>query len=591
MKGKIFLFLFALPFFGVGVWMGYSIAANLTDAWQMKQWIPVQATLQRAGYETHSGSDSNTYEAYAEYSYEYGGRLYINDRVGIAGGADNIGDYQQDMGRHLSALRNRGEAVTVYVDPANPADSIIDRSVRWGLIGFKSIFFFTFGGVGLGLMIWVFRAPKEKDLTDPKFQEAPWLANDKWQTAEIRSDSRATMWAGWAFAAFWNLISAPLPFVIYAEVTEKNNLFALIGLLFPVVGIGLITWAVKRTMEWKRFGPAPVTLDPFPGAIGGHVGGTIDVNLPYDANTQVSLTLTSLYSYVSGSGKNRSRKESAEWQDTQVAHVSPGNRGSRLSFRFDVPQDLHDSDADQSEDSYYLWRLNLNADLPGVDIDRDYEIPVYATGKKSEQLSELSIGQARTRQNKIDIKAIEKLVNLSYDAGGPVMHFPMGRNLFGGMVGAVIGAVFAGAGWFLLSREGALFMGSIFGLVGLLVVVATLYTVLNSLEVFQAGDEIRSVRRILGIPVKRSRMRRSDFVRFQKKTSAKTHSGKRHVIYYTISAVDRNGEKMVIGEGFRGVGQTDAAADLIAGLFGLRAQEGAAEIGSSGEEYDYLAAD
>jgi hypothetical protein len=591
MKGKIFLFLFALPFFGVGVWMGYSIAANLTDAWQMKQWIPVQATLQRAGYETHSGSDSNTYEAYAEYSYEYGGRLYINDRVGIAGGADNIGDYQQDMGRHLSALRNRGEAVTVYVDPANPADSIIDRSVRWGLIGFKSIFFFTFGGVGLGLMIWVFRAPKEKDLTDPKFQEAPWLANDKWQTAEIRSDSRATMWAGWAFAAFWNLISAPLPFVIYAEVTEKNNLFALIGLLFPVVGIGLITWAVKRTMEWKRFGPAPVTLDPFPGAIGGHVGGTIDVNLPYDANTQVSLTLTSLHSYVSGSGKNRSRKESAEWQDTQVAHVSPGNRGSRLSFRFDVPQDLHDSDADQGEDSYYLWRLNLNADLPGVDIDRDYEIPVYATGKKSEQLSELSIGQARTRQNKIDIKAIEKLVNLSYDAGGPVMHFPMGRNLFGGMVGAVIGAVFAGAGWFLLSREGALFMGSIFGLVGLLVVVATLYTVLNSLEVFQAGDEIRSVRRILGIPVKRSRMRRSDFVRFKKKTSAKTHSGKRHVIYYTISAVDRNGEKMVIGEGFRGVGQTDAAADLIAGLFGLRAQEGAAEIGSSEEEYDYLAAD
>jgi hypothetical protein len=39
MKGRIFLFLFALPFFGVGVWMGYSIAANITDAWQMRQWV------------------------------------------------------------------------------------------------------------------------------------------------------------------------------------------------------------------------------------------------------------------------------------------------------------------------------------------------------------------------------------------------------------------------------------------------------------------------------------------------------------------------------------------------------------------------
>ncbi len=352
MKGKIFLFLFALPFFGVGVWMGYSIVANLNEAWQMKQWAPEQATLRRAGYETHSGSDSTTYEAYAEYSYEFAGRMYSNDRVGISGGSDNIGNYQQDMGRVLSSAMNRGESITVYVDPENPSDSIIDRTVRWGMIGFKSIFFFVFGGVGLGLIIAVFRSPKEKDLDDPIYRDAPWLANDKWQTAEIRSGSRTAMWGGWALAAFWNLISAPLPFVIYTEVTEKDNLFALIGLLFPLVGIGLITWAMKSTLEWRRFGPAPVTLDPFPGSIGGHVGGTIDVNLPYDANTEIKLTLTSLHSYVSGSGKNRSRNESAEWQDTQVAHLSPGTKGSRLSFRFDVPENLQQSDATQSEDSY-----------------------------------------------------------------------------------------------------------------------------------------------------------------------------------------------------------------------------------------------
>ena len=53
MKGKLFLFLFALPFFGVGLWMGYSAGSNLADAWQMKQWVAVQGTLHRAGYETH----------------------------------------------------------------------------------------------------------------------------------------------------------------------------------------------------------------------------------------------------------------------------------------------------------------------------------------------------------------------------------------------------------------------------------------------------------------------------------------------------------------------------------------------------------
>jgi hypothetical protein len=128
MKGRIFLFLFALPFFGVGVWMGYSAGSNMVDAWQMKHWVPVQGTLLNAGYETHSGDDSYTYKAYANYTYEFGGQQYTNDRVAIAGGADNIGDYQQDMGSYLSGVRSRGETITVYVDPDEPSEAILSSS-------------------------------------------------------------------------------------------------------------------------------------------------------------------------------------------------------------------------------------------------------------------------------------------------------------------------------------------------------------------------------------------------------------------------------------------------------------------------------
>ena len=591
MRGKIFMFLFALPFFGVGVWMGYSAGANLVDAWQMKDWAQVQGTLTRAGYATHSGDDSDTYEAYADYTYVVNGQQYSNNRVGISGGADNIGDYQQDMGRYLSGIVNRGESIVIFFDPANPSDSIIDPNVRWGMVGFKSIFLFTFGGVGLGLMIFIFRAPKEKDLSAPEFRDQPWLANDDWQSAEVKSDSRASMWGSWAFAAFWNLVSAPLPFVIYTEVTEKDNLPALLGLMFPIVGIGLITWAIKRTLEWRRFGPAPVTLDPFPGSIGGHVGGTIDVNLPYDASTQFSITLTSLHSYVSGSGKNRSRKESAEWQDSQVAHVSPGAKGSRLSFRFDVPENLMASDATQDGDSCYIWRLSLKAELPGVDIDRDYEIPVYDTGERSAQLSEFSIKQARTEQNSMDVQAIEALANVSYEVGGRAMRYPMGRNLMAGFSGLIFGAIFSGVGWYLFNYESHPFMGGAFGFFGAIIVLSAFYFVLNSLEILQDGGEIRTVRRILGIPVKRQRMRRSDFVRFQKKASSKTQYGKQHVVHYTVSAVDSNGHSIVVGEGFKGASQADAAADYIALQFGLTLQSNAAATDPSISDYDLLAAD
>jgi len=590
MKGKILPLLFALPFFGVGVWMAYSIGSNLLDASRMKQWEPTQATLQRAGYERYSGDDSDTYEAYAQYTYEFGGQIFIGTRVAIAGGADNIGDYQTDLGNRLSRIMSSGDTVTVYVNLDNPSMAIVDPSVRWGLMGFKSIFLFVFGGVGLGLIIFVLRAPKKKDFSAPEFREKPWLANDKWQSALIRSSSKTAMYVAWGFAAFWNLISAYLPFVIYEEVTEKGNMPALLGLLFPVIGVGLLIWAMRRTLEWRRFGAAPVTLDPFPGSIGGHVGGMIDIKLPFDSTAQFSLTLSNLHSYVSGSGKNRSRKESAVWQDTQVAHVSSGSKGSILSFRFDVPEQLAESEADQSDDEYYLWRLNVKAELDGADFDRDYEIPVYATSEHSSRLSEFSINQAKTEQRQIDVEAIEGLVNLTHGATGRAMEFPMGRNLVSGIGGLLFGAVFAGAGWFLTVSEGHWFMGLIFGGVGSLIFLSGLYFMLNSLEITQDGGNIRAVRRIIGIKMKERVMHRSDFVRFDTKRTSTTQSGGKHVISYSVSAVDSNGQKMVVGEGFKGASQANAAAEFIGEKFGLREQRHSTATDASNGNSNFLTA-
>jgi len=171
------------------------------------------------------------------------------------------------------------------------------------------------------------------------------------------------------------------------------------------------------------------------------------------------------------------------------------------------------------------------------------------------------------------------------------MRFPMGRNLLSGFMGLIFGSVFTGIGWYLIKYEGHPFMGGVFALVGLLIVVSAFYFVLNSLEVLQEGSDIRTVRRILGIPIKSGRMRRADFVRFIKKASSTTQSGKNHVIRYSISAVDRHGQMLVVGEGFTGASQADAAADFIARQFGLTPENNAPEQGSGIDEYNLLTAD
>ena len=573
MKGKIFLFLFALPFFGVGVWMTWSIGSSVTDYVDMQGWQPVQATLQSAGYETHSGDDSNTYEAYARYSYVVQGQTYYNDRVGISDGADNIGDYQTDTGNRLSAAMRNGGAVTVYVNPQDPQDSIIDRSLRWGLLGFKSIFMLVFGGVGLGLILWTIFGANSSSASQQSFGDQPWLANDKWQSALITSGSKPAMYGAWIFAALWNLISAPLPFLIYGEVLEKQNYLALIGLLFPLVGVGLLTWAIRNTLEWRRFGAAPVTLDPFPGSIGGHVGGTIDINIPHDTSIQYSVTLTSLHSYVSGSGDNRSRREKAKWQDSQVAHAEHAASGTRLTFRFEVPDGLDESDASHDGDSYNLWRMNLHAEMPGPDIDRDYEIPVYATARQSQTLPTYSVTQAKSSQNKLNDVAVRELVKLSYGSSGRSMLYPAGRNLFGGFVGSLFGAVFTGVGVFLFTREHSYIIGAGFSFVGGLILLASLYAFLNSLEVYQDGGMLRTTRRILGFPVKRAELQKSNFSHFRKKSSSQTQSGKKHTMHYSVYAVDRQGNEITVGEGLNGSSEANALMRLVALEFSLAWKE------------------
>ncbi len=562
--------LFALPFLGFGLWMGWSAGSNLYDAWRMGDWVQTEALLTRGGYTRHSGDDSDTFKAYAEYTYMVAGRSYTGNRVGLSSGADNIGDYQVDIGRNLAA--SQGQHIMVWVNPDNPAQSIIDRGVRWGLIGFKSIFLFVFGGIGFGMLYLGWRTPKQKDKSDPRYAEAPWLINDDWQTAEIRSSSKASMIGMWAFAGLWNLISAPLPFVLYDEVVDKENYLALIGLLFPLVGIGMLVWAIRRTREWRRFGPTPVVLDPFPGSIGGHVGGTIDIAIPYDASNEFQLTLTNFNSYTSGSGKNRSQKEKALWQDSIVAHTEHSARGTRLTFRFDVPQDLNESDTEH-DDNYHLWRLDLSAELDGTNLDRSFEIPVYATATKSTKLSELAVERARKKQDDISDRAVLETIRIRTGSRGRSMLYPIGRNFGASLVGIVVGGAFAAAGYWIAVEEGQRIFGSIFGGIGALVALLTFYMMSNSLEVGRDATGFWTLRRVLGIPVKRRHMASHEFREFTKESRYQSQGGGKHVMHYSVFAIDKNGNKVIVGENFKGDSEANAGIRLISRELGLSGDE------------------
>ena len=373
--------LFGLVLFlaGTGLFAFQAVPAFM-DYLQMRHWTPTEGMLTEARLETHQGDDSTTNEATASYTYDVGGHRYRNDRVAILGGADNVGEFQQEFGNLLEQKFRDGQPVTVWYNPDEPSDSVLNREIRWGLMGFFSVFLLTFGGAGAGIIYLGWRG--QKVLDGPQTADKPWLTNPAWQeNGEIRSSARGGMISTWAFAVLWNLVSLPLVFVLPQAAREEGAIIHIFW-MFPLIGAGMLLWAITRTREWRRFGKTILTMDPFPGSVDGDVGGVIAVNMAWDPAVDYQVSLTCLHSTLERRGKNRSRRETPVWQDSGQGSPTVGGEGIRIRFRFAVPPGIPVTEKKLGND-YHLWRLNLFAELPGPDLDRSYEIPVFATGARS----------------------------------------------------------------------------------------------------------------------------------------------------------------------------------------------------------------
>ena len=105
----------------------------------MRNWPETQATVISSDLKSYSG-DSTTYEAVGLYQYQVAGQHYAGTRLGISGGADNVGDWHQRMSGKLRSARSTQSTMRIYYNPGKPSESIVDRSPRWPLLGFKMIF-------------------------------------------------------------------------------------------------------------------------------------------------------------------------------------------------------------------------------------------------------------------------------------------------------------------------------------------------------------------------------------------------------------------------------------------------------------------
>lgn len=558
--------IFAIPALLIFV---LSILPALFSAFQMQSWEAIQGNLLSSDIEYHNNDQTTTYQAVAEYSYHYRGEQYRNSRVSVHSGSDNIGDYQKKMANKLSRIQATGGTVTVYVNPADPNDAVLDRHVRWELIGMKLVFVLIFSMIGVALIAVGWRGSKK--IISLETQDKPWLSKLEWADNKITSNTKPEIYVLGFFAILWNLMTWPGLFALPKAYAEKGLWVAALLCLFPLAGVYLLTMFIRKFRQWRRYGQTFLTLNPFPGAIGGQVAGTIEVNAVFPDKHRFNVQLMCSKQFYSGV-REKHLQEKLIWEKSSVAQVR--NLGDRtvLMFQFDLPDGLPESDIDQ-DDAWHLWRLEVVCE--DHKLERSFEIPVFNTGESSSL--QVKVPQPSSKLSKLGKAERDEEINeylpiqgegnrltavLEQQHNPVILHYPMFYKPKMKLFSLLLGTIFAGLGVSLWHEAPAL-LCILFVFLGGLTALVSLITLLSSLTVVLDKQNIVTIRRFMGINLRQQRAPVSRIETIEPKETLRSESTGKHTVYYQILARLKNGKVMMLAKQIKG----EQAAVQVVGYF------------------------
>ncbi|MHB1119021.1 MAG: DUF3592 domain-containing protein [Bellilinea sp.] len=127
--GFLCLGLFVVIFLGAGVYLILRSRKDKLKVQQAMNWPSVtgkvlESRLIESTSTDSDGDSSTTYRPYIRYEYEMGGITYTNDKVDVGMVISTSGTKKAN---ELLSRFSKGSAVLVYVNPDNPADSILEQ--------------------------------------------------------------------------------------------------------------------------------------------------------------------------------------------------------------------------------------------------------------------------------------------------------------------------------------------------------------------------------------------------------------------------------------------------------------------------------
>lgn len=111
----------------------FSVGPTVYDWSRMRSWQPVSAHVEFA--QLHQGATArggSYYQTLVRHRYSVDGLAYTGKRAVVDPSGDGGGRFHQRLAERLQAAQRTGTPVQVWVNPENPAESVVDRSLRLG---------------------------------------------------------------------------------------------------------------------------------------------------------------------------------------------------------------------------------------------------------------------------------------------------------------------------------------------------------------------------------------------------------------------------------------------------------------------------
>ena len=282
---------------------------------------------------------------------------------------------------------------------------------------------------GLIMLLLGVRAKKEalkKSAARSESDEKPWLKRKDWAAGRIVSSLRKASLLLWIFVAIWFAVSV----MIWLFVPLPPNNPAIRGGLLSLIVItwlAVISFAVRTTATWRRFGKSTFEMDSVPAAMGGTLKGEIHVRGKLRPEHGWCVALSCLRRSTTGPTNNLRTTEKILWR-------------SEKWLRSDLPQMNSDTTAipvffllpgDKPEPTPAMgdgihWRLEAWARLMGPDFAATFEVPVFKLEKPPEASEDLTVPyQVSLDEIRKQIHSKIQVVDLP---NGKEFIFPAGRN-------------------------------------------------------------------------------------------------------------------------------------------------------------------